>query len=65
MITVGELKKFLADKPDDMDFDFLVTAIKWVVKSPEETVVTDNAISEETTVIDVPEEKTVEDEIDE
>jgi len=35
MITVGELKKFLADKDDDMDFDFLVTAIKWVVKSPE------------------------------
>lgn len=62
MVTVKELKAFLADKDDDMDFDFLVTAIKWVVKSKEEPA-GDNGDSAETTVIDVPEEKAVADEI--
>lgn len=62
MLKVSEIKAFLADKPDDMDFDFLVTAIKWVVKSPEEPA-EGNAISEETVVVDVPEEKAVADEI--
>lgn len=62
MLKVSELKAFLADKPDDMDFDFLVTAIKWVVKSKEEPA-GDNSDSAETTVIDVPEEKAVEDEL--
>jgi hypothetical protein len=55
MVTVKELKAFLADKDDDMDFDFLVTAIQWVVKSPKEG----NAMSEETTVVDVPAEEAV------
>lgn len=58
MIKVSELKAFLADKDDDMDFDFLVTAIKWVVKSPE-----NNSTTGETVVADVPEEKAVEDEL--
>lgn len=58
MLKVKEIKAFLADKDDDMDFDFLVTAIEWVVKTPK-----DKSISEETTVIDVPEEKAVADEI--
>jgi len=62
MLTVKELKAFLADKPEDLDVDFIVTAIKWVVKAPEEPA-TDNVDSAETTVIDAPEEKAVEDEL--
>lgn len=63
MITVGELKKFLADKPDDMDFDFLVTAIEWVVKSPGIPATVENTIANEASTEDGPEEKAVADEV--
>ncbi|HKZ39415.1 MAG TPA: hypothetical protein VJ044_00545 [Candidatus Hodarchaeales archaeon] len=35
MLKVKDIRAFIKDKDDDMDFDFIVTAIEWVVKSPE------------------------------
>lgn len=63
MLKVKDIKKFIADKDDEMDFDFIVTAIEWVVKSPQVPVVDENVITEETVAVDVPEEKAVADEI--
>jgi hypothetical protein len=34
MLKVKDIRAFIADKDDEMDFDFIVTAIEWVVKSP-------------------------------